>query len=442
MTFTYPPARRSETVDDYHGTQVADPYRWLEEPGSRETRAFVRAQNAITFPYLESLPERIRLRERMESLWDIPRTGAPTVRNEVAVWPHNDGLQDQSVFYVRRPGRADLPLLDPNTLSEDGAVAVLVTSLSNDGRFFAYSVAEAGSDWQTIRVRDVDTGQDLPDELRDVKFTEISWHEDGFFYSRFPAHDPDSTEPSRNMAVYFHRLGTAQTEDHLVFANPDEPDLGYGATVSDDGRFLILTEWVGTSHKNGLLYKVLENGGSDWIRLARPGRALFAFLAHHEEAFLIHTDLDAPNGRIVRLPLDHPEQVEEIVGERHQAIELVRAAAGRLLAVTLDEASHRLNTYSLDGTPDGSVDLPGAGTVFELTGRFQDESIYVGFESFLHPPTSLAVEWHHCRGFRRSNTASLPGPGDRRTAERRLVRRRRSRHVRDSPGHCRCFPPR
>ena len=391
MTFTYPAARRSDLVDDYHGSLVADPYRWLEEPGSEETRAFVRNQNTITLPYLESLPERTPLRERMESLWDIPRTGAPIVRNGVAVWAHNDGLQDQPVFYVRRPGRPDRLLLDPNTLSEDGAVAVLVTSLSDDGRFLAYSVAEAGSDWQTIRVREVATGRDLADELRDVKFTEISWHEDGFFYSRFPAHDPDSTEPSRNMAVHFHRLGTAQTDDPLIFANPDEPDLGYSANVSDDGRFLVLSEWEGTSHKNGLLYRTLGNSGSDWVRLARPGKALFAFLAHHHDAFLIHTDLEAPNGRIVRMPLDRPEHIEEIVGERPRPIELVRAAAGRLIAVTLDEASHRLSTYELDGTPVGSIDLPGEGTVSELTGRLQDESLYLGFESFLHPP--MALQW-------------------------------------------------
>jgi len=389
MTFTYPPARRTHTIDDYHGTQVADPYRWLEDPESEETREFVRAQNAITLPYLESLPERSALRERIETLWDVPRTGAPTVRNGVAVWAHNDGLQDQPVFYVRRSGREDQTLLDPNGLSEDGAVAVVVTSLSDDGRYLAYSVAESGSDWQTIRIRDTETCHDFEDELRDVKFTEISWFEEGFFYSRFPAHDPASTEPSRDMSVYFHRLGSDQANDTMVYANPAEPDLGYSATVSDDGRFLVLHEWEGTSHKNGLLYKALDERDSNWIRLASPGRALYAFLAHYEGSFLLHTDLDAANGRIIRLPLDHLETVEDIVGERNQAIELAKAAAGRLIIVTLHEASHRLHTYGLDGTPSGSIDLPGAGTVAEMTGRLQDETIYIGFQSFLHPPTAL-----------------------------------------------------
>jgi prolyl oligopeptidase len=389
MAFTYPPARRADVVDDYHGTPVADPYRWLEDPESEETKAFVQAQNEITLPYLAGLPERQTLRDRMEALWDVPRTGAPIVRNGIAVWAHNDGLQDQPVFYIRRAGREDQPLLDPNTLSEDGAVAVIGISLSDDGHLLAYSAAEAGSDWQVIRIRDTETGHDHPDELRHVKFTGVSWHGDGFFYSRFPAQDPSSTEPSRDQAVYFHRLGDPQDGDTLVFANPDDPDLNYEATVSDDGLFLILGEWDGTSHKNGLLYRSTDDLGGEWTRLASPGRALFGFLAHQDGAFLLHTDLDAPNGRLVRMPLDHPEFIEDVVGERHEAIELAAAAAGRLITATLNEASHRLRTFDLDGTPTGSIELPGDGTVDELTGRLQDDTLYIGFQSFLHPPTAL-----------------------------------------------------
>lgn len=389
MTFTYPTARRSDTVDDYHGTPVPDPYRWLEDPGSEETKAFVLAQNKITLPYLASLPQRAALRERMEELWDVPRSGAPTVRSGVAVWAHNDGLQDQPVFYVRRPGRQDRALLDPNSLSEDGAVAVVETALSDDGRFLAYSVAESGSDWQIVRVRDTETLTDLSEELRHVKFAGVSWYHDGFFYSRFPAQDRSSTAPSRNMAVYFHRLGEAQEDDTLVFANPADPDLGYGASVSDDGRFLVLTEWEGTSNKNGLLYRPVDDPDSEWTRLASPGRALFAFLAAHDGAFLVHTDLEAPNGRIVRIRLDQPDAVEEVVGQGYQAIELAAAVAGRLLAVKLHEASHLIETFDLDGIREDVITLPGVGTVAELTGRLQDESIYIGFQSFLHPPTAL-----------------------------------------------------
>ncbi len=389
MTFSYPPARRSDVVDDYHGTRVPDPYRWLEEPESDETKAFIDAQNELSLPYLEALPERDALRDRMEELWDVPRTGAPTVRAGVAVWSHNDGLQDQPVFVVRRPGREDQVLLDPNALSEDGTVAVIVTSLSDDGRHLAYSAADSGSDWQIIRIRNTETGEDLEDELRYVKFTEISWRQDGFFYSRFPEQDPTSTEPSRNMTVCYHRLGAPQDDDVVVFSNPDDPDLGYGATVSDDGRYLILSEWEGTSHKNGLLYKPLDDDYGEWVRLASPGLALHAFLAHHDGAFLLHTDLEAPNGQIVRMPLDRPEEAEVIVAEGPQAIEVATVAAGRLVTIALHEASHRMRAFDLDGAPTGLIELPGAGTVTELTGRLQDDSMYMGFQSFLHPPSAL-----------------------------------------------------
>ncbi len=389
MTFSYPAARRSDTVDNYHGTDVPDPYRWLEDPGSEETRAFVRAQNEIALPYLESLPERPGLRQRMEALWDVPRTGAPTVRNGASVWAHNDGLQDQPVFYVRRNGQKDQTLLNPNAFSEDGAAAVVETSLSDDGRYLAYSIAESGSDWQHVRIRNTKTLEDLSDDIRHVKFPGVSWHNKGFFYSRFPAQDPASVEPSRNMAVYFHRLGTSQSEDTLVFANPDAPDLGYHAQVSDDARFLVLTEWDGTSNKNGLLYRSLDAPDSAFVRMVEPGQALYAFLAAHKDGFLIHTDLDAPNGRIVRIPLDRPGTLEQVIGERNEALELATALAGRLITVVINEASHRVNTYHLDGTPAGSIELPGAGSVAELTGRLQDESVYLAFESFVHPPTAL-----------------------------------------------------
>jgi prolyl oligopeptidase len=392
MRFAYPPARRADIVDDYFGTPVADPYRWMEDPDSEETRAFVRAQNNVTLPYLASLPGRGSLRERMEAMWDVPRTGAPTVRSDVAVWAHNDGLQDQPVFFVRSGGNDDRVLLDPNHLSPDGAVAVIVTSLSDDGRYFAYSVADAGSDWQIIRVRDVTTGEDLDDELRFVKFTNIAWWKDGFFYSRFPEQDRASTEPSRDMAVYFHRLGSLQSDDELVFANPENPDLGYGVVVSDDGRYLVLDEWEGTSNKNGLLYRTLGEADADWVRLASPGRALFAFLAHHKGSFLVHTDLDAPNGRVVKLPLDLPDSFEEVVPEQDQPIELATAAAGHLVIVALQDASHVIRIVEPDGTPAGTIDLPGMGSIAELSGRLQDDALFLGFQSFLHPPTALRWE--------------------------------------------------
>jgi len=254
MSFTYPDARRADVVDDYHGTPVADPYRWTEDPDDPETKAFVQAQNAITMPYLASLPEVEQLRGRMEELWDTPRTGAPRRRGSVTVWQHNDGLLDQPIFYVSRDGAEPEILIDPNTMSEDGAVAITAWSLSPDGSLMAYTVAEAGSDQQIARVLDTTSGDHLEDELHELRFTGLSWWGDGFFYSRFPGLEAGTTGLFKDMTVYYHALGTSQNDDEVIFANPENPDLEYNAVVSEDDRFLVLHEFDGTSHELGLLY--------------------------------------------------------------------------------------------------------------------------------------------------------------------------------------------
>lgn len=383
--FTYPPARRVDIVDDYHGTPVPDPYRWLEDPDSDETKAFVAAENALTLSYLHGMPERQALRERIAALWDLPRTEAPQRRAGVTVWAHNDGLADQPTYLVEADGERRV-LLDPNTLSDDGTVAVVVSSLSDDGRHFAYTLADAGSDWQTLRIRDVATGDDLPEVLRFVKFTSVAWHDDGFFYSRFPEQDPTSTEPSRNQSVWFHRLGTDQADDAMVWANPERPDLGYAPEVS--GAYLVLTEWEGTSHNNGLLYRRLDRDDT-WMRLFDTGVALHGFVAADDGGFLLHTDRDAPNGRVVRIDLDDPETFHDVVPEG-DPIETVTAASGRLAVTRLVDAAHRVELYAFDGEPDGEVPLPGLVTVSAVSGHIDEPDIFIGYQSFAVPPSVVA----------------------------------------------------
>ncbi len=391
MSFTYPAARRGDVTDDYHGTLVADPYRWTEDPDDPETREFVQAQNSITMPYLASLPEVGELRTRIAELWDTPRTGAPRQRGEVLVWQHNDGLLDQPLFLISRNSSDPETLFDPNDLSEDGTVAVTAWSLSHDGSMMAYTVSESGSDQQVGRVIDTATGEHLEDELHELRFTGLAWWDNGFFYSRFPGHQAGSTGLFKDMSIFYHEIGTTQDADPLIFANPDQPDLGYVAGVSDDERFVVITEFDGTSVENGLLFRPLDEPDADFTRIVKTGVASHDFLAHHQGSFLIQTNLDAPNGRVVAIPLDDLDAREEVIPEGSRPIEIASAAANRIILITLDEASNRLGLFRLDGTPDGGIELPELGTVESLTGRLSHSTIYIGFQSFLHPPS--VVRW-------------------------------------------------
>ncbi len=422
MVFTYPPARRGDVTDDYHGRTVADPYRWLEDPESAETAAFVKAQNAITVPYLEGLEQRAPLVARMTELWDNERTDPPTVRNGVAIWTHNDGLQDQSVYWIRRPGDdgsddRDEVFLDPNTLSDDGAAAVIVASLSPDGRHLAYTVADAGSDRQRLAVRSTETGLDLSDRLDHLRFTSIAWFGDGFFYTRWPETDPASTEPVRDPSVHYHRLGDPQADDVLVFHNDDDPEPSYAPLVTHDDRYLVLVEYLGTSQRNGIRYLDLAHFAADrptavdpaqWQQLVAEGEALHSFVLHHDGAFLLHTDRDAANGCVVRVPLDDPAAVSTVIAETEVAIEGVAAVAGELFVLRLIEASHRVERHAVDGSPIGSVELPGLGSVSTLSGQFEDPELYIGYQSFVEPGTALRWRDGELKAFAATTSAIDP----------------------------------
>jgi prolyl oligopeptidase len=384
MAFTYPPARRSGVVDLLHGVEVPDPYRWTEDPDDPETIAFVEAQNALSLPYLEGLPERSLLHGAMQRTFDVPRTGGPLLRNAVAVYARNDGLQDQPVYFVREGEGPERMLLDPNTLSDDGAVAVVTASLSPDGTYFAYSVAEAGSDWQVIRIRDVATGEDLPEQLVEVKFSGISWHEDAFFYSRFPGADRSGIGWSTGMSIYRHVLGTDQAADTLEFSNEDEPELGYYASVFD-GRLLVLGEWSGTSTKNGLLVRDLDGG--DWTRIRPVGEATYTVLRHDDGHLLVLTDHAAPNGCVVRIDLEDPSLVRTVVPEEEEPVETAFAADGALFIVRLVDAAHVVERWSLDGTRLGDIDLPGPGAFFEASGRPDEPHVLFSWQTFTQPST-------------------------------------------------------
>ncbi|MGB6404226.1 MAG: S9 family peptidase, partial [Candidatus Sulfotelmatobacter sp.] len=271
LPLTYPQARRSDQVDDYHGTKVADPYRWLEDTDSAETHTWVEAENKLTFGYLDQLPYRQAIRDRLTKLWNYERFSTPSQHGGRYFFQHNTGLQQQNVLLVAESLNAEpRVLLDPNTLSPDGTVALAGEAISDDGKLMAYGIATSGSDWTEWHVRDIDTGKDLADDLKWVKFSGASWTKDnqGFFYSRYD--EPTGAtlrDTNYFQKLYYHRLGTAQSQDKLIYQRPDNNEMLFSGDVSDDGHYLIITVSEGTSPKSRIYYKDLTQPDSQVVKL-------------------------------------------------------------------------------------------------------------------------------------------------------------------------------
>ena len=394
-----PVTRRGDQVDDYHGTRVADPYRWLEDVDSGETRAWVEAQNRVTFAFLAGIPERATIQRRLTTLWNYERYGAPFTRGGRYFYFKNDGLQSQSVLYQQ--AALDAPsrvLLDPNRLSADGTVALGSLELTNDGTLLAYGTSVSGSDWQELRVRDVATGRDRPDRLQWIKFSSLSWTADnaGFLYSRYP--EPAGGDPrldvNRNHTLYYHRLGTPQSEDVLIYERPDQPDWGLSGEVSEDGRYLVITVWLGTDRRNRLYYvdladPALPKLGNPVVRLLDAFDAGYLFLGNDGPVFYVLTDQGAPNKRIVAIDVSRPEPAHwrAVVPEAADVIETVRIVHHTFVVEYLRDAHSALRLFAPDGRPLGDLALPTLGALGGVSGRQGDTEMFYAFTSFLYPTT-------------------------------------------------------
>ena len=394
----YPDSPRDNVFDDFHGTAVADPYRWLEEMDSSRTRDWVDAQNALTTSLLDSSGRRDGLQRRMKELWDFPRQTAPVRRGDWYFYSRNDGLQPQPILY-RRPvdGDGEFVVLDPNGLSADGTVAVMTQSFTSDGRLLAYSLAEAGSDWQTAHVLDTRTGEVLDDVVRWIKFTPLAWNPSGdaFYYSRYPAPGemPDAP-PSTHHRVYLHRLGTDQSEDELVYARPDAPDLGFLPVITDDDELLVLHGWEGTDTRNRLYYRRL-NSQKAFVRLLDDFDAKYQVVGHHDGRLLVLTDWEAPRGSIVAIDLENPARSnwETLIGETEDTLEFASIVAGRLVVGRLRHAHHVVSIYEMNGAVIRQLDLPGVGTVTEMAGKPWHRELFIGFQTFVQPPAVLRYDF-------------------------------------------------
>ncbi len=390
----YPDSVRGNQVDDYHGVPVADPYRWLEDVDSEATKAWVRSQNSLTFDYLSKIPQREAIRQRLTELWNFERYDAPIRRGGRYFYTRNDGLQNQSVLYVADSlDGAPRELLDPNKLSEDGTVALAGWEVSEDGRYLAYGLAAAGSDWRQWHVKQVDTGEDLDDHLKWVKFSGVSWTPDnrGFFYSRYDEPPPGEEFTGTNyfQKLFYHRLGDAQDKDRLIYERPDQKEWGFSGEVTDDGAYLVISVWRGTEPKNQVFYKSLEDPQAEVVELLSGFDAEYEFLGNQGSVFWLLTDLDAPLRRVIAIDVQHPERSRwsELIGESNQVIRGASVVGNRFFVSYLKDATTRIEMFGLDGRELGHVALPGIGTAGGFQGRQSDEETFYWFTGFTTPAT-------------------------------------------------------
>jgi prolyl oligopeptidase len=392
----YPPAKKVDQADVFHGVKVEDPYRWLEEDvrKSSEVRQWVDAEAKLTEEYLNAIPERSRIKKRLTELWDYAKFTPPSQVAGKYLFRKNDGLQNQSVLNVM-DGRDAEPrvLIDPNTWSKDGTVALGTTAVSPDAKYLAYAASEAGSDWETYKVLDIATAKPLADELKWVKFSSAAWTGDsrGFFYGRYPEPKPGAEFQSLNLnqQVYYHRVGTPQADDVLAYKRPDHPDWGFNLGVTDDGRYLIITIWKGTDDRFRVTYRDLSEPYAQPVDLIEEFENDYTFIDNEGPVFYFRTDLDAPNGRVIAIDTRKPGRKDwkEIVPEAKEKLESVSMVGNQLIANYLKDAHSQVRLFTPEGKLVRELELPGIGTASGFSGKRTDTETFYLFSSYATPPS-------------------------------------------------------
>jgi len=396
---TYPVTAKVGQIDNYHGTQIADPYRWLEDANSAETKQWVDAQNTVTQAYLGQIPQREAIRQRLTKLWNYERYSVPSKEGGRYFYSRNDGLQNQSVLYTMK-SLNDTPrvLLDPNTLAADGTVALAGVEVSPDGKLMAYGTAASGSDWNEWKVRDIETGKDLDDHLKWVKFSQTAWTKDGkgFFYSRY-----DEPEESAKLAgvnyfqkLYFHKIGTPQSADVLVYDRPDEKEWGFRAQTTDDGKYLLITATKGTAHKYRVFIKDLSKPDSKVVPLVDNFDAAYDFIDNVGSTFYFTTDRKAPRQRIVAIDVNKADEKnwKEIIAESKDTLANAHIIGDRLVVEYLKDAKSVVRVNDLKGKLVREIALPGIGSVSGFTGKRGDSETFFSFTGFTTPTTIYRLD--------------------------------------------------
>ncbi|QDS90616.1 Prolyl endopeptidase precursor [Rosistilla ulvae] len=390
----YPPAPRDAIIDDYHGTPVADPYRWLEDTESEQTAAWVAAENKITRTFLDQIPERTAIRDRLTELWNYERFTQPRSRQSTYFYTHNSGLQNQSLLYVAEG--LDAPrrvLIDPNKLSEDGTMALAGWSPTDDGSLLAYSIADGGSDWRTWRVRDVASGEDRDDVVRWVKFSGIAWMPDnsGFFYGRYaePSDGEELTGTNYNQQLYFHKLGTDQSEDRLIYERPDNKEWGFTPEVTEDGRYLIITNWKGSEPQNQIFIQPLGDPKLPVTELIGGFDAEYSLIGNDESILYFLTDNDAPRRRVIAVDADDPrrDQWREVIPQNENVIEDCSLLGEEFFTTSMKDALSQIDVYNKQGEVVKQIELPGLGSAGGFGGQRDATETFYSFTNYVTPPS-------------------------------------------------------
>ncbi len=401
QSLRYPETKTVEHIDTYHGVEVPDPYRWLEQDVREvpEVAQWVEAENKVTFAYLESIPQRQAIQKRLTELWNFEKYASFRKTGGRYVFLKNDGLQNQYVLYVKDTLDAEpRVLIDPNTWSADGTIALDRAWFSEDGKYVVYSVAEAGSDWQTFRVMDVAGGKPLADEIKWAKFTEASWTKDGkgFYYGRFdePKEGAAFQSLNLNQKIYYHRIGTPQAEDTLVYTRPDNPDWIYGTTVTDDGRYLVITIAKGTDDKYRIAYKDLTKPASKVVDLITNFDQDYTIVGNDGPRFFFRTDLGAPRKRLIAIDTRNPkpDAFQEIIPEAAETLTDISLINDMFVAQYLKDARSQVKIHALDGKLVREIELAGIATATGFEGQRSDKETFYTLTGFALPPTIYRLD--------------------------------------------------
>ena len=392
----YPKTEKVDQVDEYFGNKVADPYRWLENDVRKDEKVekWVKAQNEITFDYLKKLPYREEIEKRITKLWNYEKYGLPRKAGKFYYYSKNDGLQNQSVIYQTSTLKGDAEVLvDPNKWSKDGTIALAGMSFSDDGKYMAYGIQDGGSDWRTWKIMNVETKETLEDELNWIKFSGVSWSADssGFYYGRYdkPAEGGKFQSLNKNMKVFYHKVGTPQSEDKLVLATPDNPDWGFQTSETEDGKYLVVTVWKGTADKYRIKYKDLSKTDNPIVDLIDDFQNEFSFIGNRGSQFYFKSDWKAPKKCVIAIDVNRPnsENWKIIIPEAEETLDGAGIVGGKLVADYLKDAKTQIKVFDLDGKFVREVKFPGIGTASGFGGKQDQTETFYAFSSFATPPT-------------------------------------------------------